>query len=259
MTTGDLKNNLRKLISAIKGVEYPGDPDIEALSQGSSEAFLVIYHHAFLDYSRPVAQLIVEKNIDLSGKSDGRFVEGMYKALREIFSFKPALTQSQFFSRAFSEQKIIMGTEILQKIKEKHKRLGPKPKPRDPALLRKTVNFVILNSFKKTSFFFGIVFQNSTSSSRPVSAPVKMVDELDHMISTAVTNEKKKVALTSPVTQKVISPIMELSREKKVTFRDKSQDHVEIVYDTGAFPSPSLEVSFYSRFKFSFFVSNTFA
>eukprot|EP00914_Ancora_sagittata_P023593 GHVO01046614.1.p1 GENE.GHVO01046614.1~~GHVO01046614.1.p1 ORF type:complete len:319 (-),score=47.61 GHVO01046614.1:11-967(-) len=204
MTTGDLKNNMRKLISAIKGVDYPGDADIDGLSKGNSAAFLHIYHHAFLEFSRPLAELIIQKDIDLSGKTDTRFMEGAYKTLREIFSYKPPLTQNQFFSSSYAERKVIMCTEILQKIREKHRKLGPKPKPRDPTSSRKL----------------------SSSSTRPVSAPAKIVDEFDHVssLSPAVINEKKSA----------LSPIVEASREKRVTFREKNTDHVEIVYGDAA-------------------------
>ena len=61
-----------------------------SLSKGVPAAFLPIYHFAFIDYSRLVAEKIAELNIELYGKSDLRFVEGMYKVFIffEYFVFR---------------------------------------------------------------------------------------------------------------------------------------------------------------------------
>ncbi|ELU15102.1 hypothetical protein CAPTEDRAFT_223999 [Capitella teleta] len=164
MTTGDTKNNLRKLCTSIKAVEYRGNPNVEGLSQGKPEAFLDLYRHAFLYYSRPLFQLITEKNIDIAVKGDARFMEAVYKVLREVFALKPPLTQTQFFSRTYAEKKMIMCTEILLKVREKHKRLLPRSRSKDQGSTRK-LNFP-----------------------RPTTAPVKSVDENDSKGTEVTTN-----------------------------------------------------------------------
>ena len=50
-----------------------------SLSKGVPSAFLPIFHFAFIDYSRHVAEKINALNIDLYGKADLRFIECMYK------------------------------------------------------------------------------------------------------------------------------------------------------------------------------------
>ena len=50
-----------------------------SLSKGLTAAFLPIYHYVFLNYSRPLAELISNINIDMYGKSDLKFLESMYK------------------------------------------------------------------------------------------------------------------------------------------------------------------------------------
>ena len=62
-------------------------------------------------------------NIELYGKTDFRFMEGIYKVLRDVFSFKPPISKQQFFSPAsFVEQKVIMCTKILQLVQAKSKK-----------------------------------------------------------------------------------------------------------------------------------------
>jgi hypothetical protein len=55
------------------------------LAEGQPAAYLPIYHYAFTNYSQPLAQLILDKGIELFGKSDARFMEAVYKV--SIFLF----------------------------------------------------------------------------------------------------------------------------------------------------------------------------
>jgi centrosomal protein CEP44 len=93
MSTGDLKNNLRKLQVEITAIKYEKDIDMQSLSKGIASTFLPIYHYAFIDYSRQVAEQIANLNVELFGKSDLRFIEAMYKVLRELFTYKPPITK----------------------------------------------------------------------------------------------------------------------------------------------------------------------
>lgn len=122
-----MKNNLRKLQMELKLVKIEKDVDMENLSKGLAAAFLPVYHYVFLNYSRPLAELISNINIDMYGKSDLKFLESMYKVLRELFSYKPPITKEQFFSSGFIERKVIMCTEVLSMVREKHKSMMPKP------------------------------------------------------------------------------------------------------------------------------------
>ncbi|PFX16758.1 Centrosomal protein of 44 kDa [Stylophora pistillata] len=96
MTTGDLKNNLRKLVSVLKQIHYP-----------QSEYF-------------------ASKVYELYGKTDSRFMETVYKVLRDEFGYKPQLTREQFLTIGFAERKIIFLCAILKLLREKHNELKPK-------------------------------------------------------------------------------------------------------------------------------------
>ena len=127
MTTGDLKNNLRKLVSELKQIHYPqSELDIKGVAQGIPKAFLPIVHHVFLDYSISLAQYFASKEYELYGKTDLRFMETVYKVLRDEFGYKPQLTREQFLTIGFAERKIIVLCEVVKLLREKHDELTPK-------------------------------------------------------------------------------------------------------------------------------------
>lgn len=127
MTTGDLKNNLRKLVSELKQIHYPqSELDIKGVAQGIPKAFLPIVHHVFLDYSISLAQHFASKEYELYGKTDLRFMEAVYKVLRDEFGYKPQLTREQFLTIGFAERKIIVLCEMVKLLREKHDELTSK-------------------------------------------------------------------------------------------------------------------------------------
>lgn len=116
MSTGDVQNNLRKLRRQLKLIRYPLEVNYERLSQGHVDGFLTIYHYLMVDYNTSLVHCIAGMGLEFYAKTDLRFIEAMYKVLRELISYKPTLTKEQFFSKGFGERKIIMCTEIVAKI-----------------------------------------------------------------------------------------------------------------------------------------------
>ena len=56
------------------------------------------------------------------------FIYFFLQVLRDCFNYKPPITKEQFFSAGFVEKKVIMCTEILQVVRNKHQVLKPKDK-----------------------------------------------------------------------------------------------------------------------------------
>lgn len=126
MATGDVKNNLRKLVAELKRLNYPiSDLNLKALGLGAPTAFLPILHYIFLDFSVDLTEYFA-KDYELYGKTDLRFVETVYKIMRDIFQYKPQLTREQFLAIGFAERKIIQVCEILKHCREKCLKLNPK-------------------------------------------------------------------------------------------------------------------------------------
>ncbi|XP_074642889.1 uncharacterized protein LOC141900072 isoform X2 [Tubulanus polymorphus] len=129
MSTGDIKNNLRKLQRMIDRIKYE-EADYTALARGDAIAFLGIYHYLLMDFSCPVSTHISQSslsNVEIFGKSDLKFMEAVYRIMRDLFSYKPPLTKEQFFSSGFGERKVIMCTEIIERVAKLHQKLAPKP------------------------------------------------------------------------------------------------------------------------------------
>lgn len=57
-----------------------------SLSQGLASAFLPLLHAAFMSYSLPLSKYLAESGVELYGRSDLRFVEGLYKVVRALLS-----------------------------------------------------------------------------------------------------------------------------------------------------------------------------
>ncbi|XP_078601108.1 uncharacterized protein LOC144876080 isoform X2 [Branchiostoma floridae x Branchiostoma japonicum] len=128
--TGDLKNNIHKLLSELKHIKYPIELDYQGITTGMTSAFLPVLHHALLEFSRPVSTEINDMGIELYGKTDQRFVEGVYKVLRDVFQYKPTITKDKFLNAGFAEHKVILAYDVLKMVQEKHRRItGPKAKP----------------------------------------------------------------------------------------------------------------------------------
>ena len=104
--TGDIKNNLRKLRSALNSVKYPQELDLDRLNKGLTSACLPILHYIFFDYNQVYAEYLAEKGYEFYGKNDLRFLEAIYRILITEFNVKPMLTKQQFFAIGFSEMKV---------------------------------------------------------------------------------------------------------------------------------------------------------
>ncbi|KAJ3161396.1 Centrosomal protein of 44 kDa [Geranomyces michiganensis] len=113
-STGDLQNNLHKLASLLRRIKYPLPPDPYSLSKGDPAALLPILHHILLDRSPQLARHFAARGHTLSGKTDARFVDGVYRLLRDEFAFRPTVNKAQFLATGFAERKCIFVHEIVR-------------------------------------------------------------------------------------------------------------------------------------------------
>ncbi|XP_076468133.1 uncharacterized protein LOC143298963 isoform X2 [Babylonia areolata] len=127
-SVGDLKNNVKILQSEARQMRYTGEFDIEGLTKGHPCALLPLYNHLFTNYNPQFSSQVMELLDDnLYTKSDVRFIESVYKVLRDLFHFKPSVTKEQFFTlNGFAECKIIMCVEVMRLIQHHCRFLGPR-------------------------------------------------------------------------------------------------------------------------------------
>ncbi|XP_006864607.1 PREDICTED: centrosomal protein of 44 kDa [Chrysochloris asiatica] len=124
MATGDLKRSLRNLEQVLRSLNYPKEVDCVGLIKGDTAASLPIISYSLTSYSPYVAELLMESNVELIAKNDLRFIDAIYKLLRDQFNYKPVLTKKQFLQCGFAEWKIQIICDILNCVMKKHKELS---------------------------------------------------------------------------------------------------------------------------------------
>ncbi|NXL61309.1 CEP44 protein, partial [Chordeiles acutipennis] len=124
MATGDLKGSLRKIEQGLRLLNYPRDVDYTVLVKGDPAAFLPIISYSFTSFSTYVAELLVKCDVELTAKSDLRFIEAIYKLLRDQFQYKPILTKQQFLQFGFAERKMQIVCDIINCVVKKDKELS---------------------------------------------------------------------------------------------------------------------------------------
>ncbi|KAM6362169.1 centrosomal protein of 44 kDa [Alca torda] len=124
MATGDLKGSLRKIEQGLRLLNYPRDVDYTVLVKGDPAAFLPIISYSFTSFSTYIAELLVKCDVELTAKSDLRFIEAIYKVLRDQFQYKPVLTKQQFLQFGFAERKMQIVCDIINCVVKKHKELS---------------------------------------------------------------------------------------------------------------------------------------
>ncbi|NXY84072.1 CEP44 protein, partial [Alcedo cyanopectus] len=124
MATGDLKGSLRKIEQGLRLLNYPRDVDYTLLVKGDPAAFLPIISYSFTSFSTYIAELLVKCDVELTAKSDLRFIEAIYKVLRDQFQYKPVLTKQQFLQYGFAERKMQIVCDIINYVVKKHKELS---------------------------------------------------------------------------------------------------------------------------------------
>ncbi|XP_007523074.1 centrosomal protein of 44 kDa [Erinaceus europaeus] len=138
MATGDLKRSLRNLEQVLRLLNYPKEVDCVGLIKGDTAACLPIISYSLTSYSPYIAELLMESNIELIAKNDLRFIDTVYKLLRDKFNYKPILTKKQFIQCGFAEWKIQIICDILNCVMKKHKELSNAEKT--PSQQRKKIN-----------------------------------------------------------------------------------------------------------------------
>ncbi|XP_048365548.1 centrosomal protein of 44 kDa [Sphaerodactylus townsendi] len=121
MATGDLKGNLRRIEQGLRLLNYSKDVDYNGLAKGDPAAFLPIISYCFTSFSAHIMELLVELDVELMAKNDLRFIESIYKLLRDHFQYKPVLTKQQFLQYGFAERKMQIVCDIINMVYKKHK------------------------------------------------------------------------------------------------------------------------------------------
>ena len=122
--TGDLKNSVLKLVREAKRMKLEGTLDPDGLINGETKSHLPVLSQALNSYSLLLAKYLHSKGYELFGKTDSRFLEVVYRMLRDEFNYRPKLTRQQFLTdSAFIERKILFTLDLLKLCQSKHQDL----------------------------------------------------------------------------------------------------------------------------------------
>ncbi|XP_061686323.1 centrosomal protein of 44 kDa isoform X7 [Syngnathoides biaculeatus] len=131
LPTGDVQGCLRKLETLLRIVKYPGHVDRDGLSAGDPSAFLPILSFTLNTFSPHFAEELVGAGLEVTGKTDLRFTDTLYKVLRDIFHYKPIVSKQQFLQKGFVQRKISTLCDIIHLVLQRDSELK-KPKVRIP-------------------------------------------------------------------------------------------------------------------------------
>ncbi|OQS04532.1 hypothetical protein THRCLA_03242, partial [Thraustotheca clavata] len=127
MATGDVHNNAAKVRRTLLQLQYPHDANeaTRCLAYGTAREhlseLLSVLHFSLLDYSRFVAERVRKAELELYGKTDAKFVDGVFRFARDELGYLPALTSLQFLApMQFRERKLIVLHDILTRIMKMH-------------------------------------------------------------------------------------------------------------------------------------------
>ncbi|KAM8772066.1 centrosomal protein of 44 kDa isoform 1-T1 [Acanthopagrus schlegelii] len=123
LSTGDVQGSLRQLEALLRVIKYPGYVDYNGLSKGDPSAFLPIMSFTLSSFSPPLAEQLTVTGLELTCKTDLRFIDTLYKVLRDIFHYKPILTKQQFLQWGFSQRKISVICDVINLVLQKHNQL----------------------------------------------------------------------------------------------------------------------------------------
>lgn len=119
--TGDLKNNLEKMLREVRRMKLKVEPDLEGYCQGQPSSYLSILHAAVLHYSLALAKYFISKGYVIYEKSDIKFVHELYQMMRNEFHYHPKLTEVHFLSKQFyAERKMEFTEQFLKFCQEKY-------------------------------------------------------------------------------------------------------------------------------------------
>ncbi|XP_061686317.1 centrosomal protein of 44 kDa isoform X2 [Syngnathoides biaculeatus] len=98
-------------------------PPVIRLSAGDPSAFLPILSFTLNTFSPHFAEELVGAGLEVTGKTDLRFTDTLYKVLRDIFHYKPIVSKQQFLQKGFVQRKISTLCDIIHLVLQRDSEL----------------------------------------------------------------------------------------------------------------------------------------
>lgn len=116
----DVRNLYLQLCSQLKTAGYECSIDQRGLCAGIPQCVIPLLQHALLGAYQSVGVNLLQKGYNLKVLRDTKFVESVYKVLRDEFGYKPLISQKQFFQNGFAARKISLITDVFRLMRSMH-------------------------------------------------------------------------------------------------------------------------------------------
>ncbi|KNE68088.1 hypothetical protein AMAG_13257 [Allomyces macrogynus ATCC 38327] len=190
-STGDIRNLLMRLYRDLRAIKYPGRPEPADLCAGLSAVYLPIIHYVLLDAFPRVAQDLVGNNqYTMHGKRDRRFLDAVYRVLRDLFAYKPALTRDQFFHHGFAARKLLFLLDMIELVRNRARDLDRLAKLHAP------VSAATVTAVTSTSARSGTGARSSSSSAPSMT---HLAHQIEAATAAAAEACRDDISYTLPV------------------------------------------------------------
>ncbi|CAH8853999.1 unnamed protein product [Trichobilharzia szidati] len=108
----NLKGSIENLRRQLRALRFNYEVNFQGMILGQSSAFVEFYRHLLCDYNTQLTSHLVERGFGMLGTNDNKFMEVFYRILRDVITYRPPVTLTQFFMNNFAERKIEMATTV---------------------------------------------------------------------------------------------------------------------------------------------------
>ncbi|KAF5401999.1 hypothetical protein PHET_04622 [Paragonimus heterotremus] len=112
----NLKGQVEIFRRQLRALKFTHDVNFQGMFQGTPIAFINFYRHLLCDFNAELTTLLVNKGFSILGTTDYRFMEAVYRILRDLLDLRPPITLTQFYSSGFAERKLEMASQIAARL-----------------------------------------------------------------------------------------------------------------------------------------------
>ncbi|TPP67776.1 putative Asparagine-rich antigen [Fasciola gigantica] len=124
----DAKGYMEMLRRQLRALKFNEKLNYQGLILGDPLAYVTLYRRLLCDFNTELTQKLIDSGFSLLGTTDFRFMEVVYRILRDLLNLRPPITLNQFFTNGFIERKLEMASCIAARISTLIRRTVRKPR-----------------------------------------------------------------------------------------------------------------------------------
>lgn len=225
MYSGDSKNSVEKARREIVKLKCCPQVDYDSLLKGNHEVFIELYRFIFCDYSRKLSKHFLRLGYEMTGMPDRKFMETVYRIMRDVFEIRPSITQAQFFSPGFGDRKMDMFANVSAKARELLSKIN-KPQVQKSAISYNIINPKAFRNAEKDPEIIEINTPRMLPKSRlPLESIPSNSYPVEKPRERSLSNEENRVQINS----REKYPLIEVSSTYQPYFNNETKDDIRSV------------------------------